>query len=188
MFEPVDDWTLQLLAALKRYLCAFTAGSKERALSTAYIDAFAGADYWADDAGDSSRLAGFPDLADKSPKALLKCSTRTALTIEPAFDGYVFIERNVRRCRVLEALAHEFSHRNLQVRRTDANRELRRISHLNWSTRRAVLFVPYDLRPTEAARIGNTLATIADGVAHWRTADEEAGEAGAASAETARLG
>jgi three-Cys-motif partner protein len=141
MFEPVDDWTLQRLAALKRYLCAFTAVSKERALSTAYMDAFAGADYWADNAGDSSRLAGFPDLAGGPPKALLKCSARTALKTEPAFDGYVFIERNVRRCRVLEALAHEFSDRNLQVRRTDANRELRRISHLNWSTRRAVLFV-----------------------------------------------
>jgi three-Cys-motif partner protein len=42
---------------------------------------------------------------------------------------------------VLEALAHEFADRNLQIRRTDVNRELRRISHLDWSTRRAVLFV-----------------------------------------------
>jgi three-Cys-motif partner protein len=141
MSEPVDDWTFQRLAVLKRYLCAFTTAAKDRALSTAYIDAFAGADYCADHVADSDRLAGFPTLADAPPKSLLKCSARTAVTTEPAFDGYVFIERNVRRCRVLDALGHEFRHRNIQVRRIDANRELRRISHLNWSTRRAVLFV-----------------------------------------------
>lgn len=141
MSELVDDWTFQRLAVLKRYLCAFTTAAKDRALSTAYIDAFAGADYCVDHAADSGRLAGFPTLADAPPKSLLKCSARTALTTEPAFDGYVFIERNVRRCRVLDALGHEFRHRNVQVRRIDVNRELRRISHLNWSTRRAVLFV-----------------------------------------------
>ena len=141
MFEPVNDWTLQRVAVLKRYLCAFTAASKWRGLSTAYIDAFAGADYCDENGGDLARLAGFPDLAEAPPKALLKCSARTALIAEPAFDGHVFIERNMRRCRVLEALAHEFSDRNVQIRRIDVNRELRRISHLDWSTRRAVLFV-----------------------------------------------
>jgi three-Cys-motif partner protein len=141
MYEPVDNWTSQRVAFLKRYLCAFTTAATKRAHSTAFIDAFAGADYCAESDGDSRRLAGFPVLAEAGPKALLKCSSRAALTTNPAFDGYVFIERSLRRCRVLEALAHEFADRNLQIRRTDVNRELRRISHLDWSTRRAVLFV-----------------------------------------------
>jgi three-Cys-motif partner protein len=141
MYEPVDDWTSHRVTDLKRYLCAFTDAASQRAHSTAFIDAFAGADYCVENTGDSRRLPGFPVLAEAEPKALLKCSSRAALTATPAFDGYVFIERSLRRCRLLEALAHEFADRNLQIRRTDVNRELRRISHLDWSTRRAVLFV-----------------------------------------------
>lgn len=141
MHEPVDDWTSQRVGVLKSYLSAFAAAARARELSSAYIDAFAGADYCAENGADSGQLTGFPDLAEPTAKALLKCTSRAALTTDPAFDGYVFIERNLRRCRVLEALAHEFSDRNLQIRRTDVNRELRRLSHLDWSTRRAVLFV-----------------------------------------------
>lgn len=140
MFQPVGDWTLLRLAILRRYLSAFTTAWKDRSFTTAYIDAFAGANYCVDDLGDSSVLAGFPTLADAPPQ-LLKHSARTALNTDPPFDGYVFIERNRRRCHVLEALRHEFPQRNIQIRRIDANRELRRISHLNWHMRRAVLFV-----------------------------------------------
>jgi len=141
MFYPADDWTLLRLAILKRYLCACTSAWKDRSLTTAYIDVFSGANYCADDVGDSSLLAGFPNLAHQPPKALLTHSARAALTADPPFDGYMFIERNQHRCHVLEALRHEFPQRNIQIRRFDANRELRRISHLNWRERRAVLFV-----------------------------------------------
>ena len=162
MHEPVDDWTSHRVAVLKRYLCAFTDAASHRGHSTAFIDAFAGADYCAENTGDSRRLPGFPVLAETEPKALLKCSSRAALTATPAFDGYVFIERSLRRCRVLEALAHEFADRNLQIRRTDVNRELRRISHLDWSTRRAVLFVDAyaaNLEWETVAEISRTKAT-----------------------------
>ena len=141
MFEPIDDWTLQKLADLKRYLCAFTTAVKDRACSAVYIDAFSGANYSIGDLGDSSLLAGFPDLADAPRKALLKGSARIAVTTDPAFDGYVFIERNGPRCRALDTLGREFPDRNIQIRRFDANRELRRLSHLNWHLRRGVLFV-----------------------------------------------
>ena len=141
MTEPVDAWALQRLAILTRYLCAFTTAWKDRPFSTAYIDAFSGADYCSNDLGDSSRLGGFPALADAPPKALLKCSARVVLATDPAFDGYVFIEQNGRRCRALETLQRQFPDRNIQIKRSDANRELRRISHLYRQPRRAVLFV-----------------------------------------------
>lgn len=137
----VDDWTLQKLESLKGYLCAFTSAAKDQGFNAAYIDAFAGANYCGDNMGDASALTGFADLANVSAKMLLKQSMRTALMSEPAFDGYVFIERDRRRGHVLEALRREFAHCNIQIRRIEVNRELRRISRLDWEVRRAVLLV-----------------------------------------------
>ena len=108
MTEPVDAWALQRLAILTSYLCAFTTAWKDRPFSTAYIDAFSGADYRSNHLGDSSQLGGFPALGDAPPKALLKYSARAVLATDPAFDGYVFIEQDGRRCRALETSSASF--------------------------------------------------------------------------------
>jgi three-Cys-motif partner protein len=141
MPEVLDDWTSRKLFVLQRYLCAFTNAARADGYGPAYIDAFTCADYCAEEETDPSRLGGFCDLAAASPKAFLKHAVRTALATEPTFDGYLFIERDRRRRRLLEAVAHGFRHRNVQIRQSDANREVDRVSRLDWRRRRAVLFV-----------------------------------------------
>jgi three-Cys-motif partner protein len=136
----LDDWTSRKLVLLQRYLSAFTTAANAGGFSAAYIDAFTGADYRGSDYRGVSRPAGFSALAEAAPKTLLKQGVRTALASEPAFDGYIFIGHDRRRRYVLEAYAHEFG-RNIQIRRSDANRELARICRLDWHMRRGVLFV-----------------------------------------------
>lgn len=141
MPEPLDDWTSRRLAGLQRYLCDFTRAAYENGLSPAYIDAFTGANYCATESPASPHLGGFAELAQPVAKTFLKQAMRTALATEPTFDGYMFIERDRSRTFLLEAVGHEFRHRNVQIRRNEVNREIERISRLDWHGRRAVLFV-----------------------------------------------
>lgn len=141
MAELLDEWTSRTLAPLQRYLSAFSRAAQASGFSAAYIDAFTGANYCAADDTDSVHLGGFAELAQPMPKAFLKHAVRTALSTEPAFDGYMFIERDQSRRNLLEAVGHEFRHRNVQIRRSEVNREIERISRLDWHIRRAVLFV-----------------------------------------------
>ena len=139
--EVLDPWTSQKLAALHHYLSAFAREAQEWGYSPAYIDVFTCADYGAAGDSDATRLSGFPGLATDGPKALLKHAVRTALTTQPSFDGFMFIERDRRRRHLLEAVKHEFRQRNVQIRRCEVNREIERITRLDWHMRRAVLFV-----------------------------------------------
>jgi three-Cys-motif partner protein len=78
---------------------------------------------------------------------LLDVSARIALKAEPPFDGYIFIEKNKRRSKALEALKLEFRKRKINIRRGEANSELRKICRIDWSARRAVLFLdPYGMQ------------------------------------------
>ena len=89
----------------------------------------------------------FPDLAGLDTKALLDGSARIALKTDPAFDGYIFIEKNARRCRALEALKKEFPAREIRIRQGEANTELKKICGADWNKRRAVLFLdPYGMQ------------------------------------------
>ena len=80
-------------------------------------------------------------MAGADAKAFLTGSSRIALAVNPPFDGYMFIERNRQRCRVLEALRHRFPESNVQIRSFETNRELRRLCALKWHARRALLFM-----------------------------------------------
>ena len=139
------DWTTSKLAILGEYLKGYTTALKNQPFRTGYIDAFAGTGYRAL-ADDAAVDLVFPDLAEDAPQALLDGSARIALKTEPRFDKYIFIEQKTGRCGALEALKTEFPllAADIDVRRGDANAEIKELCSKDWSSRRAVLFLdPY---------------------------------------------
>jgi len=118
-----------------------------------YIDAFAGTGYRDvrrdDRTVDGSQALLLPDLAEAEPQSLLDGSARLALKTQPRFDRYIFIERSPERCDQLEVLKREFPDlaADIQIRRGDANTEIRELCAKDWSSRRAVLFLdPYGMQ------------------------------------------
>lgn len=156
------EWTTIKLDIIAKYLSAYTRALKDKPSPTqpfvkAYIDAFAGTGYRTmskgefdseDDRAEPANLA-FPDLAEPEPQQLLAGSARLALKVEPAFDRYIFIEQNRRHVRALESLKEEFPDKEskITITRGEANAEIQRLCKLNWTGRRAVLFLdPYGMQ------------------------------------------
>lgn len=151
-------WTTTKLDVLAKYLAAYTTALRDkptvaRPFRKAYIDAFAGTGYRTlrrePEGEDSSEQLLFPDLADAAPQQLLDGSARLALKVEPRFDSYIFIDRDVERCRELEALKAEFPDvaSSIRVEAGEANKEIRKICAKNWKSHRAVLFLdPYGMQ------------------------------------------
>jgi three-Cys-motif partner protein len=143
------DWTSAKLDVLKGYLAAYTTALKSQPFRIAYIDAFAGTGYRALRTDDSASTLLFPDLAAEAPGKLLDGSARIALSIEPPFHKYIFIERDEERCRALEGLRTEFSTLSgaIDVRPGEANAEIRKLCKKDWANNRAVLFLdPYGMQ------------------------------------------
>jgi len=152
------DWTTAKLDVIARYLASYTTAlkdkpSEEHPFVKGYIDAFAGTGYRDarrdDRSEDASRALLLPDLAEAEPQALLDGSARLALKTAPRFDRYVFIERSPERCAQLELLKQEFPDlaKDIQIRRGDANSEIRELCSKDWSSHRAVLFLdPYGMQ------------------------------------------
>ena len=144
-------WTDVKLNVLSGYLKAYNVALKSKPFSRGYIDAFAGMGYRnLQNKQASDRDLLFPDLAESEPQDLLEGSARIALRTEPRFDGYVFVERNDQRCTAaLEQLNSEFRDRAdcIQIRLGEANHEVRKICQVDWTKRRAVLFLdPYGMQ------------------------------------------
>ena len=140
------DWTTSKLTILGEYLERYATALKKQPFQTEYIDAFAGTGYRVLADEQQSENLMFPDLAADAPQALLDGSARIALSTTPRFNKYVFIEQSAKRCRELEALRTEFPllAADIDVRRGDANAEIRTLCSRTWSSRRAVLFLdPY---------------------------------------------
>jgi three-Cys-motif partner protein len=135
-------WTERKLAALRKYLVAFNMllkakPSPDRPFSRVYIDAFAGS--------GSRELPDLPLLDDVAVARFAKGSARIALECEPAFDRFIFIEKDAKHVADLSALCAEFSQRRIDIIQADANQELKRtLMALNWREARGVLFLdPY---------------------------------------------
>jgi len=116
-------WTQQKLQVLSKYLRAYTTifGKNKRPqfYTISYVDAFAGTGVIR-----RPRLGGIAELIPGMAKAeeeFRKGSARRALEVEPAFDKYLFIEKNVTKCRELSALAAEFSDKRIEIINGDAN-------------------------------------------------------------------
>jgi three-Cys-motif partner protein len=157
-------WTDQKLAILREYLTAYTTALSKTRFKTAYIDAFAGTGQRASSADakldESLRLrrktgaeqAALPDVIDphdidsEPVQRFLDGSARVALRCDPAFDSYVFIEKNAARCEELEGLKDDFPDRanKIAINCGDANTQIQVMCAKDWKKHRAVLFLdPY---------------------------------------------
>jgi three-Cys-motif partner protein len=158
------EWTTQKLEVLAKYLHAYTTALRKQPFEKLYIDAFAGTGYREakrkDEVEGASEDLLFPDLAEPEPQTLLDGSARHALSTEPRFERYIFIERSAARCVQLDALRSEFPDRagDIEIRQGDANVEIRALCSEDWRSRRAVLFLdPYGMQVEWA-----TIEAIAD--------------------------
>jgi three-Cys-motif partner protein len=147
------DWTSRKLDVLAGYLQSYAIALRNTSFEKVYVDAFAGTGYREarrrEDAREDYGEPLFPDLADEEPQTLLDGSARRALATDPPFDRYVFVEQSAARCAQLEALKGEvpgLSDR-VEIRRGDANAEIRALCDGDWRSRRAVLFLdPYGMQ------------------------------------------
>ncbi len=140
------DWTRSKLDVLREYLTSYTTALKNQPFTTLYVDAFAGTGYRTLRQSDPSGSLLFPLLAEEAPQALLDGSARIALKTEPRFDTYLFIEKNQDRCEQLLTLKNEFPalSSDIEISQGDANTVIKSLCGLDWSKRRAVLFLdPY---------------------------------------------
>jgi three-Cys-motif partner protein len=137
-------WTQRKLDVLKKYLQAYTKifkrNPRARFYSISYVDAFAGTGTLRRPAlGGLAKL--LPELQENE-KEFRKGSVRRALEVEPPFDNYVFIEKDVKKCKELEAISADFPNRKVKIVNEDANSALLEwCKNLDPRRERAVVFL-----------------------------------------------
>ncbi len=138
------DWTADKLVRIRKYLVAYAIIMGKYNFPYAYIDAFAGTGYNQQKGGgqdDAPTLAAF---ADAQSQEFLDGSARLALSVQPRFTKYIFVERDAERFGELGKLKEEFPslRGDIILVNEDANTYLQHIcQNTDWSTRRAVLFL-----------------------------------------------
>jgi len=134
--------TLEKLDAIERYLRSYQNVLKkfrERGRRTIYFDGFAGTGDLPKDIDDGGLLKDVEEL-DK----IAAGSARRALSIEPPFSRYVFVELSRGKANELRALKTEFADRGdrIEVIQGDANTEVVNFcDRTDWRMSRAVVFL-----------------------------------------------
>jgi three-Cys-motif partner protein len=142
-------WTEIKLDAIEYYLGCYTRALKRVGFDLSYIDAFAGS-------GDreSEREVGgiFEGMPVEVIRETLAGSARRALGVTPAFDHFVFIEKDDGRFAALQEITAENPTRDIRIIQGEANDELAKLVVSNpWSRKdsgksRGVVFLdPYAL-------------------------------------------
>ena len=143
-----SGWTDDKLEVMRRYFAAYAQALKNRSFRRVYVDAFAGTGDRLDTrTADSDERKLFGD--DESDVSLVKAgSARIALSIEPPFDKYVFVDQSKGHVQALHSLREEFPFRNINIFEKDANDALRELARQeNWRSTRAAVFIdPYGLQ------------------------------------------
>lgn len=159
-------WTLEKLDCLHRYLKSYMLVMKNQSFKTGYIDAFAGTGYTRFREKETTSDVLFQgDMAEPEAEQFRKGSARFALDVEPPFDSYIYIEKNLQRAQELEKLKAEYpaQREHIQIYTDDANERLSKLCGpgKNWASHRAVLFLdPYGMQVdwTTIERIASTQA------------------------------
>lgn len=121
-------WTLIKLEALEKYLLAFNTALSRQNFTRIYIDAFAG--------------TGRCDIKVDGEKTTVDGSARRALSTNPPFDRFCFIELKPKKLAALKALEAEYPEKSIEVIRDDANTALKTLcGKYSWRNERAVLFL-----------------------------------------------
>lgn len=121
-------WTLIKLEALEKYLVAFNTALSQQNFTRIYIDAFAG--------------TGRCDITVDGEKKSVDGSARRALSTNPSFDKFCFIELKAKKLTALKALEAEHSDKSIEIIHDDANVALKALcGKYEWRNTRAVLFL-----------------------------------------------
>jgi len=147
-------WTEDKLAQLRKYLHAYmvlmTKNPRAAYFRKVYFDAFAGSGVRTERAtpAESTDLL----LVDHDPETVefLKGSAQVALETEPAFDRYIFVEKNPEYAANLQLLRESFPQLSdrIVIAPGDGNDLLVRwCSKTDWKKTRAVVFLdPYGMQ------------------------------------------
>lgn len=121
-------WTRIKLEALEKYLVAFNTALSKQSFTRLYIDAFAG--------------TGRCEIKVDGERKSIDGSARRALTADPSFHKFCFIELRPKKLAALNALGAEFPGKAIEVIQSDANAALKTLcSQHQWNSERAVLFL-----------------------------------------------
>jgi three-Cys-motif partner protein len=145
--------TERKLEAVASYLQAY--------VKLSYIDAFAGSGASQPIADVTSAKTGLLEDEIYDADTIIEGSPVRALTVEPAFDRYIFVDANSENVRSLQDLVAEYPARNSKVLRGDANAHLASFTEFLERERfeRAVVFLdPFGLsvRWETVARLAST--------------------------------
>lgn len=135
--------TVRKLDVVEKYLAAYVTVMKKQDFRLFYVDAFAGS-------GSSESKS---DLADTDPTLfpashVVEGSPLRALSVDPSFDKYLFIEKKRENVTSLAEACSQFSDRNFEILPGDANEGLTDFCKVIEKSRldRAVVFLdPFGL-------------------------------------------
>ena len=135
-------WTERKLDCIRAYLGAWTHVMLNQQFKTVYIDAFAGTGYREQKKSAGSNVLMLPELTDNEPQEFIDGSAKIALTIDPPFDRYVFVEMSRTKAAKLAELKALHPDKQITIQRRDANEYLRSVcAKPIWDNHRAVLFL-----------------------------------------------
>lgn len=145
-FSFGGDWTQEKLGRVKAYLAAYVQALKSQPFRLAYIDAFAGTGYQALKQEDNPEKLLLPELVEDEPKRFIDGSAKIALHIQPAFDKFIFIEKDFKRFAELQRLKTDVpdkASRMIFVNRDANDYLLELLTNTRWRQTfdRAVLFL-----------------------------------------------
>lgn len=145
------DWTEEKLDRVGRYLRAYVVALKNQPFALEYVDAFAGTGYREMQASRDLSQPALEDLVAEDASHFRDGSARIALAVDPPFQRYVFIEKDVRRFAELQRLPREFPHLadRISVVNEEGNAYLQRYCQEMGASsgRRAVVFLdPYGMQ------------------------------------------
>ena len=141
------SWTEEKLERVAKYLERYTTALKNQRFQLLYIDAFAGTGYRTvqDIKAEGQLPLDLPEVG-----MLAKGSARRALEVTPAFDRYVFIERNKKNFDQLVRLKIEFADKldRMTFINKEANTAITSLCEaVKWQSNRAVMFLdPYGMQ------------------------------------------
>jgi len=134
-------WTDKKLKALRHYLAGYATALKNESFDRIYIDAFAGTG-GREIPATSASSAGFLPAEFPDAVGFAEGSARIALSVDPPFSKYVFIEMSTKRCAVLHELRSEFQNRSIEIIRGDANSKVTELcKRESWNRQRGVVFL-----------------------------------------------
>lgn len=137
------EHTRRKLDVVSKYLSAYVTVMKKQRFRLFYVDGFAGSGgstSKADQVGSDPALFPTSDVVEGSPLR--------ALSIEPPFDRYLFIEKAEKNVKSLNDVCSRFPDRNYEIWPGDANEKLRQFCDglRNHRSDRAVVFLdPFGL-------------------------------------------